>query len=39
MIYVSIYFVIENSAISENMAVGNFKEVSRENKPSSACLL
>lgn len=39
MIYVSIYFVIENSVIFENMTVGNFKKVSRENKPSSLCLL
>ena len=39
MIYVSIYFVIENSIVSENMAVGICKEVSREKKPSSVCLL
>lgn len=39
MIYVSIYFLVENSAISENRTVGNFTEVSKENKTSSLCLL
>lgn len=38
MIYVSIYFVIENSIVSKNMAVGICKEVA-EKKPSSVCLL
>ena len=39
MIYFSIYFVIENSIVSENMAVGICKEVSIEKKPSSVSLL